>query len=773
MPRQTSVVEINNFVAGLITEASPLTFPNNASLDEQNFVLRRDGSRRRRLGIDYEDGHSIISTGVAPGAGQVVAFETYQWANAGGDAAKTLVVVQVGNEIRVFDTVNGAISSHLIYTHTVLESNAGTRYSFATVDGDLVVASGSPNILLLKYRNGVITPSTNRLLIRDLFGVADIISGENLRVGNGVTTRPLSLTPTHLYNLRNQTWAEPRKVVTNEDVQDLLSDFFLRSGIRSGVSKYPSNADVTTFSIYPDANDGDDRLTDRFNAFDVIDNPIGTTTAPKGYFIIDALSRGSSRVQEEVKLRSRYPQLDYAVSNLPIDLTPGGATVVAEYAGRVFYAGFSGEVSGGDDNSPKMSSYILFSQLVEDPSDIFSCYQSGDPTSKEEPDLVDTDGGFIRIEGAYGITRMIAVNNALVVVAANGVWLIQGGSDYGFKATNYVTTKVTSYGCNSPSSVVQVDTSVIYWGEDGIYVVAQNQYGDYIAESLTQKTIQSFYEAIPSVDRAFCSGTYDNYERKVYWTYGNRLQSTGSSKQLVFDATLGAFYPFVFNEEDFPRIVAGIKVPPYRLESIPEGVTVLDEGVVSVGSLVTVSSEVLQSALNETIYLTITSTAPTIKFTFSSYNNSEFKDWVTSDGVGTDAKAFLLTGWMSGGDHQRYKQVPYVTFHFIKTESGFEEDEFGDWRPLNQSSCMVSAQWEWANHINSGRWGKKFQAYRIKRHYFPSDLNDGFDNGFYTVVTRNKLRGKGRVVSLLIETEPEKDCFLAGWSMIMSTNNYV
>lgn len=772
MPRQTSAVEISNFVAGLITEASPLTFPNNASLDEQNFVLRRDGSRRRRLGIDYEDGYSILSTGVVPGPGQEIAFETYQWANAGGDAAKTLVVVQVGNEIRVFDTSFGSVSFNLVYTHIVLGSNTVTKYSFATVDGDLVIASGAPDILLFKYKNGVITPSTGRLLIRDLFGVSDEAAGENLRTGNGVTTRPATLTPQHLYNLRNQTWAEPRKVVTNEAVQDLISDFFLRSGIVDS-SKYPSNADVVTFSVYPDANDGDDRLTDRFNAFDVINNPIGTTAAPKGYFIIDALSRGSSRMQEEVKLRGRYPQLTHAVSNLPVDLTPGGATVIAEYSGRVFYAGFSGEVSEGDENSPKMSSYVLFSQLVEDPSDIFNCYQSGDPTSKEEPDLLDTDGGFIRLEGAYGITRMIAVNNALVVVATNGVWLIQGGSDYGFKATNYLTTKVTSYGCNSPSSVVQVDTSVIYWGEDGIYVIAQNQYGDYIAENLTQKTIQTFYEDIPSLDRAYCAGTYDNYERKVYWTYGNRLQSSGSSKQLVFDTTLGAFYPFVFNGNDFPKIVAGVKVPPYRLEVVPEKVTVLDEDVVSSGSLVTVSSEVLQSALNETIYLTITATAPAIKFTFSSYNNGEFKDWVTSDGIGTDAKAFLLTGWMSGGDHQRYKQVPYITFHFIKTENGFEEDEFGDWRPLNRSSCLVSAQWEWSNHINSGRWGKQFQAYRLKRHYFPSDLSEGFDSGFYTVVTKNKLRGKGRVVSLLIETEPKKDCFLLGWSMIMGSNTNV
>ena len=768
MTRSTSAVEISNFVAGLITEASPLTFPNNASLDEQNFVLRRDGSRRRRLGIDYEDEHTIISSSIAPGVAQEVAFETYQWKNAGGDAAKTLVVVQVGNEIKIFDASFSPLSGSVVFTYSIVGTATSTRCSFATVDGDLVIASGSPTILVFKYNNGAITISSGKLLIRDLFGVEDTLSGDNLRTGTGVAIRPGSLTPYHLYNLRNQTWAEPRKIMEVENIEDLIYDFGNKAS-----QFFPSNADVTTFSIYPDANDSDDRLTDRFNAKDVVSNPIGTTAAPKGYFIIDALSRGTSRIQEEVKLRQRYPQLRYAVTNLPADQTPGGATVVAEYAGRIFYAGFSGEVTGGDANSPKMSSYILFSQLVEDPTDIFSCYQAGDPTSKEEPDLLDTDGGFIRLEGAYGITKMIAVNNALVVVAANGVWLIQGGSDYGFKATNYLTTKVTSYGCNSPGSVIQVDTSVMYWGEDGIYVVAQNQYGDYVAENLTQKTIQTYYEDIPSVDKIYCSGTYDNYERKVYWTYSNRLQSSGMAKQLVFDATLGAFYPFVFNGAQYPKIVAGVKVPPYRIEMVAEPVTVNSENVFALGDQVAVSAEATQSAINETVYLTITSVGPTIKYTFSSYKNEEFKDWVSANGVGVDAKAFLLTGWMSGGDHQRYKQVPYITFHFIKTEDGFVVDEEDDWVPTNRSSCLVSAQWDWSNSINSGRWGKKFQAYRLGRHYFPTNLSDEFNNGFYTVVTKSKLRGKGRVVSLLIETEPERDCFLLGWSMIMGSNSNV
>ena len=48
-----------SFVKGLVTEANQLTFPENASVDEANFVLNRDGSRYRRLGVDYETGYAL------------------------------------------------------------------------------------------------------------------------------------------------------------------------------------------------------------------------------------------------------------------------------------------------------------------------------------------------------------------------------------------------------------------------------------------------------------------------------------------------------------------------------------------------------------------------------------------------------------------------------------------------------------------------------------------------------------------------------------------
>jgi hypothetical protein len=363
-----------------------------------------------------------------------------------------------------------------------------------------------------------------------------------------------------------------------------------------------------------------------------------------------------------------------------------------------------------------------------------------------------------------------------MVIAANGVWSITGGSDYGFKATNYLNNKLTNHGSSSPGSIVVVDNTFMYWGDDGIYSVAPNQFGDYVATNIAKKTIQTFYDSIGALEKQSARGIYDSYESKVRWVYNNRLQTSKKVRELVLDIALSAFYPSTIQTVStgfLPLVVSGVQVPAFTQALVEEPVTANLELVTSATEQVTVEVEASSPTTKETMYLVVTSVTPTIKFTFSSYQNNSFRDWTKVDGVGTDAAAYILTGWMAGQDYQRIKQVPYITFHFLKTEDGFELDLTGDYTPTNQSSCKVQAQWEWSNSINSGRWGKPFQAYRFKRHYMVSDLSDPFNNGNYTVVTKNKLRGKGKVLSLLMTTEPNRECKLLGWSMILEVNQNV
>lgn len=775
MPRSVTPIETNTFVAGLITDASPLTFPENSSIEEENFILSIDGSRQRRLGLDFEEDSSDVTTGVTNADSVEPSFSSYKWNNAGGDPEKSLLVVQMGKEIKFFDLDEIPISSGYIDTHEFTSSDGTQNFAYATIDGILVVTTGLKEVTAFEFTSpSTITSSSYDLMVRDFFGVEDEVAGVNLY--EKLDVRPATTDNAHTYNLRNSTWAIPRRGGNTETMIDPIPYFFAEG------STYPSNSDSVNYSLYADPNDADNRLVERFFRSDLFINPRGSTPAPTGFFVIDALERGPSRLERITELMANYSTLTQNVTDLPDDTTPGGPKCVAEFAGRVFYGGFSGEVTDGDALSPRMSSYILFSQLVKSVDDINKCYQIGDPTSKDTPDLVSTDGGYFRLNEAYGVQALINVGSSLLIIAANGVWRITGGSDFGFDATNYVVSRITDHGIVSIDSLVFVDNTIMFWGEDGIYHLHTNEYGDWVADNITFSRISTLYSTIPIVDKRKAKGAFDAFDRKVRWVYYNRLGDDEPARELILDINLKAFYInriMQFDGTALPRLLAPFKVNPYQITVTQTEVNVNTVQVQVNGVDVTFPIEnVLPNTIQEIGYLVVTQITPVVKYKFAFYRNPDFMDWFSSDDVGVDAEAFLITGYVAGPpeggkDFMRYKQIPYLFVHSRRTENGFEEDINGDLIPINQSSILVQARWEWADSSNSNRWGNQFQAYRYKRLYFPADSLDEYDTGFSTIVTKNKLRGKGKVLSLKFTTEQGKNCHLYGWSMIMSVNGNV
>lgn len=744
MARQAAAVEVNKFNAGLITDASPLTAPDNSSLEEDNMVLNLDGSRQRRLGLDLEEDFEHISTTIADGATNSIAITTFKWRNAGGDPNNNILVVQVGDVLKFFTLESEvSVSPNLLYTYPAGSGSDTFPFSYSVVDGILVVVTGAKNPITFEFDPpNTFIVNTTTLLVRDLFGVEDVIDGEDLFYGHGLQTRPPSSTDAHTYNLVNQGWGVPRVDGSNETLGDPISIFY-----GDASNTYPSNSDVVTAALYADPEDTDNRTIDRFFAEDLVKNPLGSTKAAQGYFIIDALERGISRIQNFEDNLVRYPDLESTITDLPQDITPGGPTVVGEYAGRVWYGGFSGEVLDPDALSPRLSSYILFSKLVQNPSDINRCYQEGDPTSKFEPDIVDTDGGFIRLNEAYGIRKFTNVGPGLMVVATNGVWRVVGGTDTGFTATNYIVEKLTSNGCDATDSVVVANGAIFYWGEDGIYQLSPDQFGTYNAQNICKGRIQKLFDSISTADRRNVKGVYDSFERKIRWLYRNRTNDNSEVKELVLDIDLQAFYPNTIKNIDgyTARTVSPYVDEPYQIYS----------------------SDPTALWRREVGYVVITQFSPTIEFTFAKYRNGDFRDWYSLDGEGVDAAGYTVTSHLSGTDFIRDKEIPFLVVHLRRTETGFE-DVGGEFIPINQSSCLVQVRWDWSDNNNSNRWSPTFQAYRYRRHYIPVDINDTYENGFLTIVTRNKIRGSGKVVSFKFSTEPYKDLHLYGWSMLFS-----
>lgn len=522
----------NNFVGGLNTESSPLTFPENASLDEENMVLSRQGSRQRRLGMDYEEDFVKINTGKRETEFLGLGISSYGWRDVNDDPTVGLSIVQIGNELYFFDLLKLSQSSNPKHGGIALILNASISqvYSFTPILGRLIVATGETSIVVLEYDvdTDTVIATERELYIRDFFGVED-----NL----GISQRPNILSEEHRYNLHNQGWS-----TTN------INDF------NSSQNIYPSNADIMHLGKDADQN---------FDSALLLKQEFGSTPAPKGKDIINAFSRGQSRNTGGTSVAWRTPFIDELPFNLQFpdlykstdfsgslieDRTVGGHKAVATYAGRVFYAGANSELIDGDARSPNMSSYIFFSQVIENIEKASACYSEADPTSEHISDLVGSDGGTIKINGASNITKLISIGNALLVLADTGVWVIFG-SDAGFSATNFQVAKVSDIGTTSGASVVSASNSVYYWAKTGIHVVTSDPAsGQLVSTNIIENTIQTLYNEIPEIVKQNTPGTYDPAANQVRWLYTLEDDYDGISgrfkfnRELILDLTLSAIF---------------------------------------------------------------------------------------------------------------------------------------------------------------------------------------------------------------------------------------
>ena len=116
MPRQATRKQYLNFVGGLHTEASPLTFPENTAKNLDNVDLLRDGSVKRRRGIKPETSFSLSSTSFTDSDIQADAITLHEWKSVGGDGELNFLVVQVGVNLFFHQLGTTTTSSDLVGT---------------------------------------------------------------------------------------------------------------------------------------------------------------------------------------------------------------------------------------------------------------------------------------------------------------------------------------------------------------------------------------------------------------------------------------------------------------------------------------------------------------------------------------------------------------------------------------------------------------------------------------------------------------------------------
>jgi len=213
MPRQVATSRlVNRNVLGLVTEASALSFPENASQDELNMEIMRDGSRRRRRGVDVEP----TSTDFAPDENDLNIEEediwrsevvSYKWESVNGTPNLAFIVVQVGPTLAFFNAGTAPITAGFNEDYNVeldqWEVNAADiqfeRCQFTAGNGKLFVSHPKLDPIKIEYDSDTDTMEVSRisLRIRDLEGLDDELE---------VNERPSTLSEEHKYNLRNQGW---------------------------------------------------------------------------------------------------------------------------------------------------------------------------------------------------------------------------------------------------------------------------------------------------------------------------------------------------------------------------------------------------------------------------------------------------------------------------------------------------------------------------------------------------------------------------------------
>lgn len=737
MPKNAIKAEVNTFAAGVITEASPLNYPPNATLEEENYELDHKAIRRRRLGMDKESGGSVFEWGYTPNA--VYEF-SFRWAAAGGFPGLNLAVSLINNTLYFFRDIEGESYTANAPVGSVVPSqnNVTNGLSFTAIDGVLVVVDGTTGYIgIVKCTGSAESPifaySTQRVRVRDFWGVQVPSS----QFETDVFFRSGTVPNLQYYNFYNQGWGVPRNDTAGNYKDPILSCISI-------IGTSPANSDIV-WSGMETKPDGAGIPREYFSPESLRDSFGETGYTPKGSFIIDAVDRGASRATVLSETGGRYSQLNTNSITLvfPSDYTLAGPSTVATFAGRVFYSGVNGPTQGGDTRSPNLSNYVFFSQVVKGTNKFGDCYQEGDPTSRSNFDIVDTDGGYITIRGADRIRKIIAMKSSLIVLASNGVWAITGGSDYGFGATNYKVDKVSDFGIIGRNTAVYQNGSVMYWSSNGINVVAKNSTGDFEVFNISDSTIKTAFLSISEDSKSKAYGAFDEYLNKVKWIYPH---STLESVEIEFNTQLKAF--------SFKRYFSNTEK-----EMIPIGIINT--------SLFAVQRPSGFSEFQNTKYTFLFKDADSSCEEISAYcYKMDFRDF--EDYGNVDAKAFMLTGAQIVGDSSVKKQIQYLTMHFERSSTGV--DSLGE--VINPSECNMRMQWDWSGAASSNKWSSTRQIYRDLR--APAIVpSSSYESGFDIVTTKNLVRGQGRSFSMYLETSPEKDCQILGWSVSADGNSKV
>lgn len=672
------------FSKGYLTEFTGLNFPEDATTASANVIYNRDGSVESRPGIDYED--SAVLNAVTQ-TDSAVSY--YVWENVAGQGELTFLVVQHDNTIHFFEIdSDGLVSSNKksftvdISTHrpdTGVDAGE-VKCQFASGNGDLFITHPNIEPLVIEYSVSGDSITTTEILIeiRDTQGIDD---------GLDIDERPTTLSTDHKYNLYNQGWNQDKMIIGVGAATNLLSRW---DAIRTD---FPSNAEQPQTYKYKVSGA-------TLDYFDLAVNQspekylVGNSLAPRGHHILGAFELD----------RDTASGLS-GVTTTSTDIRP---TAVAFFGGRVWYAGV---------NARGWSSKFYFTQVIEDESQYKSCHSFNDPTSEVLSDPLSTDGGIINIPEVGSVLKLLSIGNSLLVFASNGIWTISGTADSGFTATDFSVSKISNIGALGEQSIVNVKGQPYWWNRDAIYTLEEDAAsGRLTAVSITEATIQTFFDSIPSDMKKYAAGAYNSLDNEIQWSY---------------------------------RATSQTDIDEYQAHDRILSLSLRDTHVWSPWTIDTTLVEIMgpfYSPLlsNSFKYIGIADSTGAKNVIVEANDETNWKDFYTRNSVGSDFTPSFTAGYTVGGGLLTKFQENYLRV-FTATKTG--------------TSLEVTGYWDYGNSSDSNKWSNSQQVY-------PSSPDTNFD----VQTSKIKIRGVGLALQLAFAGTSGSPFKVLGWSALVSSN---
>lgn len=697
MARSQATAIENNFSRGLITEATALNYPENACIDCDNVRFNKKGEVYRRLGMDKEADAATVTKTVNTGA-----VVEYVWKGAGDNEDFTFLAMQSGTKVYFFSVEDGnnvsdGEKTFEINLETYKASGAPTtserRCSFTEGNGFLFIAHPYCDPIYVEYDDtgDSITVAQTVIQVRDFEGVEPTkVGGGTLEVDERPSPSVNGATANHFYNLLNQGWwvgdpdVDPAAAPTDPaDHTDVPLDNF-----RNQMNALPSNADIQFLGVNANnAYEWDDR--NQKNHYPP------TAEAPKGHFILDVFDKDRATASGVTGIAGE-------------DSEHQRPSVTAFFAGRLWYAGV---------NFKGYSKEIYYTQtLKQDTEDFAKCYQNNDPTDEDFNDILATDGGVITIYDMGDVVGLVPSGNSLVVLTTKGVWSISGGESDSFKATDFTIRKVSSVVCISDLSVVDVEGRPVWWSLDGIYTLQPNQLQtSFDVVSVSEDTIKTFFDDIPSNNKIYAKGAYNVLEKEVVWVYRETEPTVTADiykydKALVLDTQTGAFSPFSFSD--------GVDI---------QGVFTVDSKFVSGGSVFDVEYE-----STVTKYIGLRSSV----FYFIEERDTTYLDY-DSFSLDEDYTSYLETGYKVRNEGHKEFQFENLTVYTKTPDTG-------------TPSCLMEVRWDYATDDSTGDITDQQEVCRN---------SPNRDYHFRKLA----IRGRGRAATFRFDSVEGKPFILVGW----------